>query len=95
MVLCLGATALGLYNVYGGDEAVVKLAETTACRTERCSFNLLRKQRSPISQSYTFQVRVTEKGRDKSATADVECRRAFVLAGEFTCRLTSGGLPAP
>ena len=25
---------------------------------------------------------------------DVECRRAYVLAGEYACRLTSGGVPA-
>ena len=94
MAICLGVTALGLNNVYGGNEEVVKLAEKTACGAPECSFNKLRQERSPISQSFTFQVKTVEKGRERGATADVECKRSYFLVGEYSCVMTSGGLPA-
>jgi hypothetical protein len=94
VAICLGVTALGLANTYGDNAAVVSLAERTACGTGNCSYEKLREERSPLSQTFTFQVRLTEKGRERAATADVECRRAYVFLGEYACRLTSGGVPA-
>jgi hypothetical protein len=93
MGICLGVTALGLRNVYGDNADVVKLAQTAACGSGDCSFNTLRQERSPFSQSFGFQVRVTEKGRERGATADVECKREYVLVGDYKCAMTSGGLP--
>jgi hypothetical protein len=93
--VCLGVTALGLANTYGDNAAVLALAQRTACGSADCSYETLRQERSPLAQSFTFQVRLTEKGRERAATADVECRRAYVLLGEYACRVTSGGVPAP
>jgi hypothetical protein len=93
MAVCLGVTALGLRNVYGDNQDVVKLAERAACGAPECSFNKLRQERSPLSQSFTFQVKTVEKGRERGATADVECKRAYVLVGDYACMMTSGGLP--
>ena len=93
MALCLGVTALGLANTYGDNAEVAKLAQTKACGTEGCSFETLRQERSPFSQSFTFQVKLTEKGKSRGATADVKCARAYVLVGDYACELTSGGLP--
>ncbi|HSU37960.1 MAG TPA: hypothetical protein VLJ38_00300 [Polyangiaceae bacterium] len=93
IAVCLGVTALGLANTYGDNAGVVALAERTACGAGNCAYEKLREERSPLSQSFTFQVRLTEKGRERAATADVECRRAYLLAGEYACRLTSGGVP--
>jgi hypothetical protein len=93
MAVCLGITALGLRNVYGGNEDVIALAQRTACGSAECSFNTLRQERSPLSQSFTFQVKTVEKGRERGATADVECKRAYVLVGNYGCVKTSGGLP--
>jgi hypothetical protein len=93
MGLCLGATALGLANTYGDNAEVVKLAETAACGAPGCSLVVTRQARSPLSQAVTFQVSVTERGRERSATADVTCKRAYVLLGDYACVLTSGGLP--
>jgi hypothetical protein len=93
MALCLGVTALGLANTYGDNAEVVKRAQTTACGAEGCSFTTLRQERSPFSQQFTFQVRLTEKGKERGATADVKCARAYVLVGDYACELTSGGLP--
>jgi hypothetical protein len=93
MAICLGVTALGLRNVYGDNADVVRTAQSAACGSGDCAFNTLRQERSPFSQSFGFQVRVTEKGREKSATADVECKREYVLVGDYACVLTSGGMP--
>jgi hypothetical protein len=94
VAVCLGVTALGLANTYGDNADVVALAERTACGAGHCSYEKLREERSPLAQSFTFHVRLTQKGRERAATADVECRRAYLLAGEYACRLTSGGVPA-
>jgi hypothetical protein len=94
VAVCLGVTALGLSNTYADNADVVALAERAACGSGDCSYQKLREERSPLAQSFTFQVRLTEKGRERAATADVECRRAYVLIGAYACRLTSGGVPA-
>jgi hypothetical protein len=39
-------------------------------------------------------VKTVEKGRERGATADVECKRSYFLVGEYSCVMTSGGLPA-
>ena len=93
MAVCLGITALGLNNVYGGNADVVALAQRTACGSNECAHNTLRQERSPLSQSFTFQVKTVEKGRERGATADVECKRSYVLLGDYSCVMTSGGLP--
>jgi hypothetical protein len=54
---------------------------------------MLMKDRSPISTKFTFQVKTVEKGRERGATADVECKRSYMLVGEYSCAMTSGGLP--
>lgn len=94
VAVCLGVTALGLANTYGDNADVVSLAQRTACGSGSCSYETLRQERSPLAQSFTFQVRLTAKGRERAATADVECRRAYVFVGDYACKLTSGGVPA-
>src|ERR1043166_5775188 len=91
--LCLGVTALGLANTYGDNADVVALAQRTACGGGACSYETLKQDRSALSQSFTFQVRLTEKGRERAATADVECKREYVLVVAYACTLTSGGVP--
>ncbi|HTQ02857.1 MAG TPA: hypothetical protein VMI54_03330 [Polyangiaceae bacterium] len=91
--VCLGVTAVGLANTYGDNADVVALAQRTACGSGSCSYETLRQESSPLSQSFTFQVHLTEKGRERAASTDVECRRAYVLVGEYACKVTSGGVP--
>jgi hypothetical protein len=93
MAICLGVTALGLNNVYGGEPEIIRLGERAACGSPECTFNMLMKDRSPISTKFTFQVKTVEKGRERGATADVECKRSYMLVGEYSCAMTSGGLP--
>lgn len=78
-VLCLIATALCLYNVYGDNTEVTRLAETSACGAGGC-VRTLRAARTPISQDFTFQTRL-----EPPATASVTCQRAYWLVGDFAC----------
>jgi len=92
-VVCLGATVLGLANTYGDNADTVSKAQREACGSGACSYEKLREERSPLSQTFTFQVKLTERGKERAATADVECRRAYVFFGDYACKKTSGGLP--
>ncbi len=95
LALCLGVTALGAVNTYGDNSAVVEQAKLAACPGGGCSFQLSRQERSPFAQRFGFYVTQNAKGRAKNASADVECSREYVLLGEYHCKVTSGGLPAP
>ncbi|HVJ22155.1 MAG TPA: hypothetical protein VM686_42405 [Polyangiaceae bacterium] len=95
--VCLGGTLLGLRNTYGDNSEAEVKAKAAACGEGReCQdFRLLNQGRSAFSQTFSYQVSLTEKGRQRSASTDVECKRAYILLGDFECKVTSGGLPAP
>jgi hypothetical protein len=94
MLLCLGGTALGLNNTYGDDTELKALAEKTACGSPQCSVKMLNEHRSAFSAGFGYQTSLVQKGKtDRSASADVECRRTYYLLGEYHCALVSGGLP--
>jgi hypothetical protein len=78
-LLLLVATALGLYNVYSDNGAVVKLAELTGCGEHGC-VRLLRSRRTPLAQTFTFQTSVQPQ-----RTRDIGCERAYLLVGSFSC----------
>ena len=92
-VLLLGGTALGLFNVYSDNTEVKALAERAACAERTCTASFTRESRSPISQSFTVQTRLVEKGKvDSGASVDVECKREYLLFGGYTCT-AQGTLP--
>ena len=93
LAVCLGATAIGLNNVYGDNTEVIADAKRTACAGADCSADLLQQSRSAISQSFSLQVSAKQSGKSRTATADVECRREYFLIGAYSCKLVSGGLP--
>ena len=80
----IGATLLGLINVYGDNRDVVQQAERVACGSESCSVNMTRMERNPISQNFTFQTR--QKGQ-RAAAIDVTCQRTAWLLGDYVCRV--------
>ena len=91
--LLVGATVLGLYNVYADNADVRTLAEKTACSDRPCTAKISRESRSPIGQSFTYQIELNEKAKVKrSASVDVECQRAYFLVGEMHCT-AQGALP--
>ena len=96
MAACLAGTALGLNNTYGDDTVLKALAEKTACGSAECSVKMLNEHRSAFNAGFGFQTSLVQKGKtDRSASADVECRRDYYLLGEYRCAVTSGGLPDP
>lgn len=78
-VLCLVATTLALYNVYGDNSDVTRLAESSACGGGGC-VRTLRAARTPLSQDFTFQTSLTPP-----ATQSVHCQRSYWLVGTFAC----------
>jgi hypothetical protein len=78
-ILLLIATGLGLYNVYADAGGALKLAEGTACGAAGC-VKLLRAERTPIGQSFTFQTSLRPP-----QTKAVSCERAYLLVGSFSC----------
>jgi hypothetical protein len=83
-ILLITATGAGLYNVFSDNAAVISMAEAAACGKEHCSVQMTRMSRSPIGQTFTFQTSLREKGAS-SSTAEVECRRAYYLVGDYGC----------
>lgn len=92
--ICIAVTVLGLENTYGDNSEVKALAQKTACGSPNCSVNVLRESRSAFSQSFSFQTTLAQKNKgQRSASVDVECKRKQVLIGDYSCVVTSGGLP--
>jgi hypothetical protein len=81
-VLCLGGSALAIYNVNADISAVQKQAEREACGEKGCQ-QLTGLSRNPASQLFTFQI---QSGSAK--TTQVECTRAYLLFGDYTCKRT-------
>jgi hypothetical protein len=81
-ILLLLATILAVYNVYGDNSDVLESAQHLACGKTPC-VRLLRAERTPIKQSFTFQTSL-----QPAKTAEVHCKRAFLLVGAFTCAPT-------
>jgi hypothetical protein len=77
--LLLLATVIAVYNVYGDNADVVKHAETLACGASPC-VRLLRAERTPVKQSFTFQTSL-----QPPKTREVSCEREFLLVGDFAC----------
>jgi len=93
--ICLGGTALGLRNTYGDNSEAETSAKAAACGSGRdCTYRLLSQSRSAFSQTLSYQVSLTEKGKERGASTDVECKRAYILLGDYECKVTSGGLPS-
>jgi hypothetical protein len=81
-VLCLGGSALAIYNVNFDVSTLQKTAEREACGDKGCQ-QLTGLSRNPTSQVFTFQVQ-----SNSAKTAQVECTRGFLLFGDFTCKRT-------
>jgi len=91
--LLLLGTVLGLYNVYSDNSEVRTLGEKKACSERPCKASVTRESRSPVSQSFTYQIELVEKGKaGRRASVDVECQRAYYLLGEYQCS-AQGALP--
>jgi hypothetical protein len=77
-VIFLLGTALSIYNMHSDNSALVQEAEQLACRG-RC-IRLIRMERSPFAQSFTFQTSI-----ERQTTTTLQCQRELVLLGEYHC----------
>jgi hypothetical protein len=80
-LVCVVASAAGMYNVMSDNAEVEKLAQQTACGDESptsCRAQKTMMERTPFGQSFTFAT-----GKKKEVA--VRCSRAFVLAGDYAC----------
>jgi hypothetical protein len=85
-LLCVVVTIAGLLNVFGDNAGVQSAAESVACGTPGCSLRVTRIERTPIGQSFTFQLQLVQQGADASkASVDVHCKRSLYLVGEYSC----------
>ncbi len=86
-VVLLGATVVGLLNVFGDTTEVDALAASAACKGQStCTTRVLRLSRTPISQSYGLSVRPVGA---EPTEADVTCKREWLLIGAYSCQVTS------
>jgi hypothetical protein len=77
----IGATVLGLINVFGDNSELQKQAETLACTgKENCTAHLTQASRNPIAQSFVFTL--SDKA---SGSVTVDCHRSLYLVGEYGC----------
>lgn len=80
-LLCVAASAAGLYNVMADNIEVERLAQQVACGDEgpTCKAQKTFMERSPLAQTFDFS---TAKRK-----VSVKCTRAFVLVGDYACAL--------
>lgn len=92
-VLLFAGTGAGLYNVYFDNTEIKAQAQRTACGDRPCTASITRESRSPIGQSFTYHVELQQKGKThRTASVDVECKRAYFLVGDYSC-VGQGVLP--
>lgn len=84
---------LGAYNVYAASPGLESVAREQACGTARppsahaagqpnCRAALRMVRRSPFKQTYLFST--------GAAQVQVDCTRAFVLVGDYSCARQPG-----
>lgn len=80
-VVCVLASAAGMYNVMSDNADVERLATEVACGNDgpSCRAQKTFMERSPLAQTFDF---TTAKRKVK-----VRCTRAFVLVGDYACAL--------
>jgi len=76
-VVCIGGSALAIYNVNFDVAPLQSQAEATACDGKPCQ--LISMERRPHVQTFRFHI------RDSKSTATVECTRALLLLGDYSC----------
>jgi len=89
----LGATGLGLLNVYGDPSEVVALAQKTACRGTPCQTRTTRIERTPFAHEYDLAASVPSGKQSTTLSATVRCSREYVLIGDWSCSEASKATP--
>lgn len=93
-ITLIGASVLGLLNVYADNADVVRKAEAVACdQKPDCTARLTRVDRSPLAQNFGFALSYEMQGDKKvsgrPADRAVKCSRGLVLVGDYSCELAA------
>lgn len=82
-IACLVGSGLAIYNVNSDIAPLQQQAEELACGAEGC-VRLIGLARSPFKQTFTFQVQ-----ENSTRSIVVECTRAALLFGSYSCQRAS------
>lgn len=93
-MILIGATALGLSNVYGDSSEVLALAQKVACRGSDCPTRTTRLERTPFAQEYDLAASITVNKQTATISTTVRCKRAYLLLGEWSCADSSSSSAA-
>jgi len=86
--LWIALISVCFWNVFSANLALQQKAKETACGGRPgCSAQLTEFMRTPIGHSYVF---ATSAGR-----VEVECRREYLLVGEYACTNGASGVVSP
>ena len=86
--LWIALISVCFWNVFSANLALQQKAKETACGGRPgCSAQLTEFMRTPIGHSYVF---ATQAGR-----VEVECRREYLLVGEYACTNGASGVVSP
>jgi hypothetical protein len=78
-IVCVTVAGLGLYNVYADNADVLREAQRVACGADgpACGAQMLSETRTPFGQTFSIHL--------PTRTAEVNCRRAAILVGNYAC----------
>jgi hypothetical protein len=79
-IVCIAVAALGLFNVYADNDAVVQDAQRTACGPSgpACGAQVTSQERTPFGQTFTVHT--------PTGSVGVTCRRSAILVGGYSCK---------
>jgi len=80
----VAACAACIYNFARDDLDVQRMAEAAACEGEGCGLQQLRKDRTPLDETFEFF-------DAKKDSIRVRCAREHVLLGEYACEVRARG----
>jgi hypothetical protein len=83
-VVLIGASVLGLINVYGDNADVLAQAKRVACGGTECEPQLTQLERNPITQTFHL-VAQEDKKAHRNVTHVIQCKREQLLVGEWRC----------
>lgn len=83
-IALVGASVLGLINVYGDNTEVLAQAKLLACGGKECPTQLSQFDRTPIAQTYHIVAQEDAK-KHLTVTHVIKCQREKYLFGAWQC----------
>jgi hypothetical protein len=89
ITICVGVTALGYRNSSGDNTEAIALGTKAACTSagDGCTASLGQQARSSFGHEYSFTVSGGSQPRGTTKNVIVECKRALIFLGDWSCAL--------